>query len=85
VHGQTLGGTRFVNDAFKEAANRGVGQRPFVFAFGVLQHFAFAIGLVKRNVRFLLDAANLEGALRAFVEQLDEFLVNLIDAAAPVG
>jgi hypothetical protein len=85
MHGKTLGRTGFVDNTLKEPANGSVRKRAFVVAFGVGEHFVFTSGLVDRDALLLLDAANFQGALRALIEQVDEFLVDFVHAAPPVS
>src|SRR5215471_11779574 len=85
MHGKTLGGTGFVDNTLKEPANGGVRKRAFVVAFGVAEHFVFTSGLVDRKALLLLDTANFQRALRALIEQVDEFLVDFVHAAPPVS
>src|SRR5205807_134277 len=85
VHGVAFGGARFVDDALEQAADRCVGQGPAIVVLGVGQHFVFALGLIQRNVGRLLEPADFQRAARTLVEQLDQFLVYLVDAAAPIG
>src|SRR5258708_34392763 len=85
MHGFALGTAGFVDDAFEEAANGGVGERAGIDALGVLEDFALTLGLIERKIFGLLDFADFEGAAGTLVEQLDEFAVDFIDLAAPVG
>src|SRR5690242_6204472 len=63
MHGVPLGGARFVNDPFEQAANGRVGQWPGIVALRVCQHFVFAVWLIQRNLGGLLEFADFEGAL----------------------
>src|SRR6266849_4489950 len=85
MHGLALGAARFVDDALEEAANGSVGERAGIDALGVFQDFALALGLIERKILGLLDFADFEGAAGTLVEQLDEFAVDFINLAAPVG
>src|SRR6516162_1628124 len=85
VHCETFGGTSLVNDSLKQTANRGIGERPAVICFRVRQNFRFTGRLIKRNVRLLLQMTDLKGTPAAFVQQLHEFLVDLVHAAPPIG
>jgi hypothetical protein len=85
VHGVAFGGAGFVNDAFEQAADGGVGQRAGIGAFGVGKDFVFAFGLIEREVGRLFQLADFEGAAGTLVEKLDELFVDFVDAAAPVG
>src|SRR5260370_35759289 len=85
MHGVAFGGAGFVNDALEQAANGGVCQWTGIIAFGVLDHFVLAVGLVQRNFGRLFELADFQSAMRALVQELDEFLVDFVDAAAPVG
>src|SRR6266852_3360460 len=85
IHGVAFGGAGFVNDALEQAADRGVGQWPCIVALSVCEHFVLALRLVQRNFCRLLELADFERAVRALVQELDEFLVDFVDAAAPVG
>src|ERR1700676_2055104 len=62
VHGDALGGARFVNDPFEKAADGRIRQRATVVIFGVGQHFVFARRLIDRHARSLFEAPDLEGA-----------------------
>jgi hypothetical protein len=84
MHGFALGAAGFVNDAFEEAADSGVGKRAGIGALGIFQDFALAIGLIEREILRLLELADFKGAVRALVEEFDEFAVDFIDAAAPI-
>src|SRR6266404_696769 len=85
MHGLALGAARFVDDALEEAANGGVGERAGIDALGVFEDLALALGLIERKIFGLLDFADFEGAAGTLVEQLDEFAVDFIDLAAPIG
>lgn len=85
MHGDAFGGARFVDDALEETANRSVGQRTLVVAGGVGENFIFARGLVDGHAQFLLELADLERTLRAFIEQFDELSVDFVHAATPVA
>src|SRR5437762_3289490 len=85
MHGVAFGRARLVNDALKQTANSGVGQRPGIVAFRVGQHFDFTLRLIQRDVCLLLELADFERAARALVEKLNELLVDFVDAAAPIG
>jgi hypothetical protein len=85
MHGFTLGAAGFVDDALEEAANGGVGERAGIDALGVFEDFALALGLIERKIFGLLDFADFKGAAGTLIEQLDEFPVDFIDLAAPVG
>src|SRR5216683_3563348 len=85
MHGLALGAARFVDDALEEAANGGVSERAGIDALGVFQNFALALGLIERKIFGLLDFADFEGAAGTLIEQLDEFAVDFIDLAAPIG
>src|SRR5713226_5809372 len=85
MHGLAFGAARFVDDAFEEAANGSVRERAGVDALGIFQDFALAFGLIERKILNLLEFADFEGATGTLVEQLDEFAVDFIDLAAPVG
>src|SRR5258708_37925059 len=85
MHSDALGGTGFVNDAFEQAANRGIRQRTLIIVLGILDDFLFAIRLIQRQIGLLLEFANFQRTLGAFVEQLDQLVVDFIDAAAEVG
>src|ERR1700730_3454384 len=85
MHGFALGAAGFVDDAFEEAANGGVGERAGIDALGGVEDFAVALRLIGRNCFGLLDFADFQGAAGTLVEQLDEFAVDFIDLATPVG
>ena len=85
VHGFAFSRARFVDDALEEAADGGVGERAGIDALGILQDFTLAVGLIKRKILRLLELADLERAAGALVEKLDEFAIDFIDLAAPVG
>src|SRR5258708_10776164 len=85
MHGFALGAAGFVDDALEEAANGGVGERAGIDALGIFQDFALAVGLIERQIFGLLDFADFESAAGTPVEQLDEFAIDFIDLAAPVG
>src|SRR6267378_268242 len=85
MHGLALGAARFVDDALEEAANGRVGERAGIDALGVFEDFALALGLIERKIFGLLDFADFEGAAGTLIEQLDEFAIDFIDLAAPIG
>src|SRR5712664_745478 len=85
MHGLALGAAGFVDDALKEAANGGVGERAGVDALGVFEDFTLAVGLIERKIFGLLEFADFEGAAGTLVEEFNEFAVDFIDLAAPVG
>src|SRR5579859_2406525 len=85
MHGFAFGAAGFVDDALEEAANGGVGERAGIGALGVFEDFSLAVGLIERKIFGLLDFADFEGAAGTLVEQLDEFAIDFIDLAAPVG
>src|SRR6266850_1049780 len=85
MHGLAFGAASFVDDALEEAANGGVGERAGVDALGVFQDFALALGLIERKIFGLLEFTDFEGAAGTLVEQLDEFAIDFIDLATPVG
>jgi hypothetical protein len=84
-HGDAFGGAGFVDDAFEEAADGGIGERALIVGLRVGEYFGFARGLVERNFCFVFEVADFEGAFAALVEELDEFFVDFVHAAAPVG
>src|ERR1700687_5815692 len=84
MHGFALGAAGFVDDAFEEAANSGVGERAGIDALGVFEDFALALGLIEWEILRLLDFADFEGAAGTLVEQLDEFAIDFIDLATPI-
>src|SRR6267143_6035620 len=85
MHGLAFGAAGFVDDPLEEAANGGVGERAGVDALGIFQDFALALGLIERKIFGLLEFADFEGAAGTLVEQLDEFAIDFIDLATPVG
>src|SRR5215469_499211 len=85
VHGVTFSSAGFVNDALEEAANGGVGERPLVVAFGILEDLFFAVGLIKRKALFLFQFADFQRTLGTLVEKLDQLTVEFVDAAAEIG
>ena len=50
MHRGAFGGARFVDDAFEQAANRGVGQRPGIVVLRVFEYFLLAIRLIERQI-----------------------------------
>src|SRR6202030_4662167 len=85
MHGFALGAARFVDDALEEAANGGVGERAGIDVLRVFEDFALALRLIERKILGLLEFADFESAAGTLVEQLDEFAVDFIDLATPVG
>src|SRR6267142_5079080 len=85
MHGLAFGAASFVDAALEEAANGGVCERAGVDALGVFQDFAFALGLIERKIFGLLEFGDFESAAGTLVEQLDEFAIDFIDLATPVG
>src|ERR1700720_2169874 len=66
MHGEALGGTRFVNDALKQTADRGVRERSFVVLLRIPQNFLFAVRLIERQIGLLLQLADFQRALGTF-------------------
>src|ERR1700680_1235526 len=85
MHGFALSAARFVDDALEETANSGVGERAGVDALGIFEDLTLALGLIERKIFGLLEFADFESAAGTLVEQLDEFAVDFIDLATPVG
>src|SRR5882757_1224580 len=85
MHGLALGAAGFVDDALEEAANGGVGEWAGVDALGVLEDFTLALRLIEREIFRLLEFTDFESATGTLVEQLDEFAIDFIDLATPVG
>src|SRR5258705_115201 len=85
MHGLALGTASFVDDALEETANGGVGERAGVDALGVFQDFALALRLIEREIFGLLEFTDFESAAGTLVEQLDEFAIDFINLATPVG
>src|SRR5580765_2755645 len=85
MHGEAFGGAGFVNDALEQAANGGIGERSFVIVLGIFDDFLLAIGLIERKIGLLLQSADFQRALRAFVQKLDQLAVDVVDLAAPVS
>ena len=85
MHSLALGAAGFIDDALKEAANGGVGERAGIEALGIFQDFALAFRLIERKIFGLLEFADFEGAAGTLVKKFDEFAINFIDLAAPVG
>src|SRR5713226_7774466 len=85
MHGGAFGSAGFVDDALEEAADRRVRQRPRIVVLRVGQYFALAVGLVQRNFGLLFELADFQSAPRALVQELDELLIDFVDAAAPVA
>jgi len=63
MHSVAFGGASFVNDAFEQAADGGVGERAGIGAFGVGEDFVFAVRLIERDVGRLLEFADFERAV----------------------
>src|SRR5882724_3459438 len=85
VHGDTLRGTRFVDDALEQTANRCIRERPAVIVLRIFKNFPFTVRLIERQIRLLLQLPDFQRALRALVQQLNQLAVDFIDAAAPIG
>ena len=85
MHGLALGAAGFIDDALEEAADGGVGERAGIDALGILQDFTLAVGLIERKIFGLLEFADFEGAAGTLIEKFDEFAIDFIDLAAPVG
>ncbi len=84
VHGITFGGAGFVDDALEKAAYGGIRERARIAALGICQDFVLTVGLIQRDVSRLFQFADFEGAMRTFVQELDQLLVDFIDAASPI-
>src|ERR1700676_2630232 len=85
MHGFALSAARFVDDALEETANSGVGERAGVHALGIFEDLTLALGLIERQIFGLLEFADFESAAGSQVEQLDQFAVDFINLARPVG
>src|SRR5260370_615125 len=85
MHGLALGAAGFIDDALEEAADSGVGERAGIDALGIFQDFALAVGLIERKIFGLLELADFEGAAGTLVEEFNEFAVDFIDLAPPLG
>src|SRR5882757_9917525 len=85
MHGLAFGAAGFVDDALEETTNGGVGERAGVDALGVFKDFALALGLIEREIFGLLEFTDFEGAAGTLVEQLDEFAIDFVNLATPVG
>src|SRR5260370_25970784 len=85
MDGLALGAGGFIDDALEEAADGGVGERAGIDALGIFQDFALAVGLIERKIFGLLELADFEGAAGTLVEEFNEFAVDFIDLAAPIG
>src|SRR5260370_13582289 len=85
MNGLALGAGGFIDDALEEAADSGVGERAGIDALGIFEDFALAVGLIERKIFGLLEFADFEGAAGALVEEFNEFAVDFIDLAAPIG
>ncbi|HSV62976.1 MAG TPA: hypothetical protein VLH83_06490, partial [Chthoniobacterales bacterium] len=84
MHGETLGGAGFVNDALEETTDRCIGERAFVVLLRIFQDFLFAVRLIQRQICLLLQLAEFERALGTFVQQFDQLAVDFINAAPPI-
>src|SRR2546427_8331451 len=84
MHGRPFDRARFVNDPLEQPPDCCLGARPAVRALHAFEHFAFALRLIERLMFRLLYVPDFDGAARPLVQQLDELLVDLIDAAAPL-
>src|SRR5579862_7713974 len=78
-------GAGFVNNAFKQAPDRGVTERPGIRLHNVVQNFRLALRLPRRDFQRLLDVSDFHRASRPLIQQLDQLLVNRVDALAPLG
>src|SRR3989442_4384927 len=84
MHGRPFDRARFVNDPLEQPPDCCVRERPSVRPLHAFEHVAFALRLIERLMFRLLDAPDFNGAPRPLVQELDELLVDLIDAAAPL-
>src|SRR3974390_338647 len=84
MHGKPFGTARFVNDAFKQTADRCMRERAFIIIFCISKYFRFARRLVDGNSLLLFDVANLQCAMRTLIPQFHKLLVDFIHAAPPV-
>src|SRR5579864_3295145 len=85
VHAHALQRSHFVDDALEDAAHGFVRHGSSVVLPHVSQHLLLALGLVNRHLAFLLDASDLLDNARAFVQELDEPLVERIDPLPALG
>src|SRR5207302_6617651 len=74
-----------VNDALENMVQLSVRQRSATYRAHILKNLLLAVRLVDGHLSITLEAANLFGSLRALIEQLNHFAVELIDFLAPLG
>ena len=73
-----------VDDALEQPLHRRVVERTEVRLFDVAQHFRLARRLVDRDLHLAFQPADLERARGARVQQLDQRLVEQVDAVPQI-
>src|SRR2546430_873125 len=68
VHHGAFHGSRFIENALEEAPDCGRAEWSVICPLHRREHFAFAIGLIKRRSIRLFQAANFDNAARSFIQ-----------------
>src|SRR5260370_9264005 len=85
MDGLALGAGGFIDDALEEGGDGGVGERGGLDGLGMFQDLALGVGLIERKILGVLELGDFEGAAGTLVEEFNEFAVDFIDLAAPIG
>src|SRR5579875_2484010 len=75
----------FVNNALKQAPHCRIIQRAGIRLDHVAKDFRLPLRRPGRKMMQLLVMSDLQRALRAFIKQLQNLLVNLVNALSPLG
>jgi hypothetical protein len=73
-----------MNDGAVKFDNCAIIERPLVRCAHAVDHFALARVIAKRNAGFLFRFADFQGDARAFVEQSQQFAIQLVNSASPI-
>src|SRR4029077_18132283 len=84
VLGQALERARLVHNSLEQPPDRRILQRAAVVPLRIRQNLLLALRLVNREVGGALQVADLDGAPRALIQQLDQLAVDFVNPAAPV-
>src|SRR3954470_24128353 len=83
--GLSLHATRFIDDSFEKTANGGGIERSAGRLLHVNQHLLLALRRVDGQAEVRLDLPDLDGVLRALIEQPDDDLVDAVDGVTKAG
>src|SRR4051812_2807532 len=80
-----LHAARFVDDSFEKTADGGGIERAAGRLLHVQQHLLFALRRVNGQAQVRLDLADLDGVLRALIEQSHDDFIDAVDGVAKAG